>query len=474
MLAELDDSSQSSGDEPRRMLVARWAELDPDGALAWVQTLSNGRTRESMISAFFGTIGLTNPGKGLAQLMEFLKDPNNRQSFGAYQFFVGWSEIDHVAAARGALSLESAGARNTGLRQAMARWAEKDGVSALAFFRQLPDKSDSIQIGMQLFRAWGARNPSEALSFALSFPEGLERNNFVSQVFEGAATNDPEAAIRLIDGLPPGARQQQAIGSMIESLPDRNPELAADLILRLPATSQGRYAEKVAQGLAGLGLDAVAEWMKKLGSDEAREMSVTAVIRALGNSDPRRTLDFVEMSGVKVGDGFWTGPLRTWALKEPEEALSWAQARTDERRRGVAMATVIGEMATTDPLRAVELTIESLDPAAQERALPAVARHWATRDPIAAANWLQQFPHGALRDAAAGGFISGLSTKDPPAAAQWIELIEDDTLRFNAARGVAYQWRRINTEAAKNWVQDLQEIDDEKRASILREIDQPL
>ncbi len=137
-----------------------------------------------------------------------------------------------------------------------------------------------------------------------------------------------------------------------------------------------------------------------------------------------REFAMMDMMGGGRGPGGGQGAASIiaseWARQDPAAAMAWASSLTTGK--GQAMNGVIGEVAKTDPRKAVEL-IGKMDPADRAGAYRTVAAHYGTLDFAEAKTWIGTLP-AEDQAAAMASAIGGLSDTDPAIAAKEYAAME--------------------------------------------------
>ncbi len=138
-----------------------------------------------------------------------------------------------------------------------------------------------------------------------------------------------------------------------------------------------------------------------------------------------------------------------WAKQDPEGALAWAKS-LDGRDSSDAISKALSQIATSDPLKASQLTA-GLEGQALSEANSSIAREWAGKDWAATETWINGLPQDQQGDAM-GSAIRALASEDfQLAGAKALQMAEGDA-RNEAVESVAEAMGRENPEAAISWV----------------------
>jgi hypothetical protein len=110
-----------------------------------------------------------------------------------------------------------------------------------------------------------------------------------------------------------------------------------------------------------------------------------------------------------------------WARQDPAAAIQWAQSLTTEKSQ--AISAVVGEIAKTDPAKAVSM-LSTLGGADLRDAYSTIAAPFGASDFGQAQAWIRTLPADQQADALASA-IRGLSGKDPREAARQLGEMPD-------------------------------------------------
>lgn len=138
-----------------------------------------------------------------------------------------------------------------------------------------------------------------------------------------------------------------------------------------------------------------------------------------------------------------------WAKQDPEGALAWAKT-LDGRDGEEAMSKALSQIATTDPLKASQLT-SGLEGSALAEANTSIAREWALKDWSATESWVKSLP-AAQQDDALSSAVSSLADDDPKLAGTKALQIPEGSARDKAIENVTRSMARENPAQAVDWV----------------------
>jgi len=151
------------------MLIARWAEGDPQGALSYAQTEDVAKNG-GLVAEVVGT----------------------------------WAEHDSAAAMAWVTQTPPGQERNGALQSLVSALVEKDRQGALSFVQALPAADQTAALYSPIFSGWASADPVTAGQRALQLPAGPIRDMALQVVGSRWSEQNAEAAYAWANGLPIG------------------------------------------------------------------------------------------------------------------------------------------------------------------------------------------------------------------------------------------------------------------------------
>lgn len=442
--------SESDREQVRYPLVARWLELDPEAAYAWVSALPKPGERASSMREFFHSLGLKDPATALTFLTKYQGDPKRGEDF-TYSVLEAWSVQDPAGAVDAAMSLQKKGIRDSATNVAIGRWAKRDPQGALARVAQFTDPQLRQSSIASVLHEWAEEDPQSAANHALSLPAGKERTDALASVIAGGASADSELAMNLLAQMPPGPARTETVSRVVREIDDKDVRTAAEFVLALPASDQRNSVYQVASLLARQDRAFAIEWAGRLTGEDARVSAMQRIVREWASDDPKSAAQYCagnalttpELLGEVVG---------RWAQDDPRSALAWAGTLPVGAERENALYRSITAIGGSDPGQAANLATTMLSGEKQTQAFGGIATNWATRDPKAAAAWAGQIGDTSARQAAMAGVVSQWAQQDPAAAAAWTMGSPEGA---GAVFRVSATWANQDPTAAAKWLDTL-------------------
>lgn len=378
------------------ILFARYADLDPAAALAYLETRGGG----------YGDVELR-------------------------AIFHTWSRSDlqgavAAAAALPATARAAAGSAILSARDDLSTDMLQDVAGQLGMSQMMPQ----IAVSRSLDQA--QRDPAGAWRAALVTSDSPYRQQRLAGIIETWAGQDPSSAMNAAAGLGNAMLRMQLQGQVLRVWSGRSPQEAVDWALSQPPSPQRHQLTSVALG-------AMAEDDPRLAFDIARGLSgqeqvhtVRRVLMRWAADDPRgasRAVDTID--NPEVRRNAVNQIASSYARQDPDGALQWL-SRLEPRESVHATALMFTMLASQDPVSASNLTYRLQETSSRAQAAANVAQAWVQQDPGAASQWVDSLADPQVRASATTNLVSSWSRFDRDAALRYAERIPDTAERESA------------------------------------------
>lgn len=308
----------------------RAAESTPD-ALAWAQTLSNEKDKQTALRAVVSRLAATRP----EQATEFLSSqPDSKQRDElAGALAETWARQDPTCASSWVSRLPDGRLRQEAAAGLERSWAPQDPEAAASFvLNSLSPGETRTALLKDVAQTWThAKWPNPAaMAWASQLPAGTDHDAFVAGMSQGLATGDPSQAAQLAAGIAPGDLQSEAF--------------------RIVATFWVFHY--------GNAPDAAA-WSATLSPGPTREAAMAAIAK-------------------------------DWVILDPVASGAWVESLPPDEARAKAAEAYVDHAASTRPDLASRLVDSIADESKRNQQIEAIARQWFKANPDAAQAWLQQ------------------------------------------------------------------------------------
>ena len=309
------------------LLFGRWGEVDPQGALAFSNTMGfQGAFVRPTVLQSWASVDPENAAKYFSE---------NPREFATMGFGPGGG---------------GPGGGDSGASVIAAEWAKLDPDAALAWANGLEGRDKSAALN-SVISEMAAKDPSKAVQVAATL-EGADQERAYSEIAEKWGSSDFAAAEAWIQTLPADARDR-AMASALQSLALTDPEGAAAKVASLP---EGRNRDRAIEDIAG-------PWARK---------------------DPAAAAAWVSQQQTEDVDDAIRPVMASWANQDSAAALSWIQSQPQGELRDEATATYIWSNRTADPESKVQLAESISDEGTRNRTLGMTYIGWMQEDREAA------------------------------------------------------------------------------------------
>ena len=160
------------------MVATGWAQKDPTGATAWAQQLPKGQLRDRVLSSVISAIAGSNPQAAFDLFQS--SDLNGWQYMPAYNLFSTWAAQNPATAAAQAAKLTSGRQRQQAFQAIAAAWAQNDPQAAMTWANSLSNGQDKRNAISSIISGWAQSDVNGAMAWAKQLPEGQTKQQAVS------------------------------------------------------------------------------------------------------------------------------------------------------------------------------------------------------------------------------------------------------------------------------------------------------
>lgn len=246
-----------------RLLAARWADVDPEAALAFAV---KHKEFDQLTGDIFQQLATSNLTSALARA-QALTDPNL-----------------HYQALRGALGVMAA----------------SDPAGALRLAAGTANLPRTEPLSSMIYRQWSETDPAAA---AASAAQDTTSNNGwrspLGQVLRNWANQDPQAALTYAMTLGDASAQSRSVGDIVRRWSEQDAGAAAGWINTVPAGNvRDAAAAALASSVASTDLSTAVGWAQSITDDSARTSALQRVSRRVIWRDPTNGAATLQSAGV--------------------------------------------------------------------------------------------------------------------------------------------------------------------------------
>ena len=285
-------SSDTAGDPKTvHLLCHALAETNPDLCGQFALSLADGTGRADAI----GTAALALAQQDLSKAIALINQAPDEASRVSALLLIGgtWAEVDPEAALEAASSIATEHWRSTFLRDCLTRWARSNPKQAAAWALHLPQEDPHLL--SSVISEWTQHSPVQAATFVAAELREDSQLRAVSTVLEAWTGADPIAALSWVNMFPEGELRNQGYASLIAT-----------------------WARTDGNG--------VTHWLETLPSGVERDRAIGDYVRVMREREPRSAIAWAE----RIDDQ--DARLRsaenvaaTWLIRAPAEARHWIE-----------------------------------------------------------------------------------------------------------------------------------------------------
>ncbi|MEM9314700.1 MAG: hypothetical protein AAGA95_08745 [Pseudomonadota bacterium] len=234
-------------------------------------------------------------------------------------------------------------------------------------------------------------SPVEALTYVESLPNSQERLQFVGSLAMTIVQRyGLEQAGQYTELLQDDITRQIYEATLNNLRARRDPSATLERALAGRITDQSRTAAIQAyQQLLAQDLDAAESWYRRTEDKALKQNFGQVLAMRMASKDPQRALAWVKSEGTAGNEQLLATVLSQLAQSDPDIAMLEAQAITDYRARTSALSSIINTTAANDPARAAQLLALVADNSNRQSLITQVAQQWARKDWRAAYEWVE-------------------------------------------------------------------------------------
>lgn len=387
------------------LLVSRWVEVDPQGALASLAKTQDRQMRGALIGSIYKALAAQDPAGAMGQCQLLTKD---------------WE-------------------RNIAIRSVIMQVSQKDPAQALAMSQQVksaPFFNDSYFIFLQ----WGQKDANQATQAALQL-SGRQKDSAISAIANTLSQNDPMSALEWLKQLPEGQIQNSARQSVVGRLANVDPQAAVNYVKGLPQnTERNNLIQNVASQMVETDPQAALALVEEIPPSPASHNVMENLLFRWAQTDPKSASDYVSAMPADANgrDNMIRNVANMWAQSDPQGAITWITQLPDGESKTSAFSSAISQWATMDPARASAYVQTMPEGPARLTAMQSVAKGWGESDPEAALQWASTFPE-VQKTEVYGGIAWSWGATDPAKAAAWLTQLPAGATRDKAVRDFIHQ-----------------------------------
>ena len=439
----------------KELLIYRWAELDPSGALAFLleRDPADGDAIDEVATLFSAWVRL-DPEAAVAASNELEPSQRNVADARVFSWLAENAPEKFVALARekGTANLANWTAAFTALTER--------GENIDAYLTGLSEKQRALAIG-GIAGTLVARGSEMALAWARDLEHPVDRKNALRAVLDTMGRSDPEAA---------GAALQEFAGEFPDvegkialALKEDDPFLALDWIQTYASdATRPMLYRKLALGVARDSDNRVFDLIDRLVADEGpsafrKDFPLSDIFWGTDGLDYPRAVEWAKKLPKK---GYAVRHVERslvfcWANGDKPAAIAYTANIADVKKRAWFNSVIVSEMISTswDYEKTWEFA-SSLPPDRNGRDMMLVLEGWARTFPEEAASRIGQLPANQRRNAISK-IAAHWGATAPDEAVVWAATLTDAESQRVAFARIASAWGSNDSLQASQWISGL-------------------
>lgn len=398
MLAYIESHGSGLEWHFNQILFSTWAKTDPAGAFSAAMTVSGSQSRESAVSAYFSANMELDPKATLAQAADFYRvDVETRGTYAYKKLLEKWAVSDPQAARAFARAIEDDHLRSNAIKAILEVAMERDPMEAITWLQSLEEDVAVSSAKQSLYTYFGRLDFHSAV-------EALEK------------IDDPVLYQQLV-----GATRFNGLSSTMEF--DEILEVYIWLTSEVRVGASDLHSSVLFQEMAKSNPERAIELASQLEDERPRERAIRSVADVLFESDIERAISFISDLDF-----------------ESEKRAALGVARMGNPVLARRFAKLIGPEA---------------DPLVQRILAPQIASGWSAFDHVAALDWSLKLPDQKTRDAAVTSVLGNWLQREPEAAIRFVEVQSDEGEALKALEIAFARWSDVDPRRAIQWVDAL-------------------
>ena len=250
---------------------------------------------------------------------------------------------------------------------------------------------------------WAKLDPEAALDWANGL-EGRDKSSALNSVISEMATKDPSKAAQVAATLS-GDDQARAYGEIASKWASSDFAAAESWIQSLPADSRDRAMSEALQSLALTDPQSAAVKLAGIPAGNDHDRAMADIAGAWARTDAASAAAWIAQQDPEDPDDAVRSVIPTWANQDSAAALSWIGNLPQGELRDEATQTFVWSNRSADPQQSIQLAESISDDRSRERSIGIAAMRWMREDREAATSYIQEST--SLSDEAKQRLIEG-------------------------------------------------------------------
>lgn len=288
-------------EQKMNLALARWAKLDPQGALNYAMSLDSRRARVNAVNNVIGAWARNDPAG--AQMWFLQNMPQDRLAAEATmrQLYVGMAQANPTAALQNLFQLPTEAMQQSAMKIVMDHVVRTQGADEVAnYFMTMQDPAQKNYLALSMAQTWAAYQPSVAADWLSKVTDPAMLKSAVPALVSTWGFDDPIAATQWAAQIQDPSLRYSSVARGTTMWAKEDPISAADWVTTLNPPSP--QADPAIQGLVGVIMKSYPEgammWASAMNDVGARNNMMTQVGQVWLKQDPAAATEYILQSSL--------------------------------------------------------------------------------------------------------------------------------------------------------------------------------
>ncbi len=413
--------------------------------------VANTQQRNNYVSILLARLTELDPQKAVDIAIQAFE---KRDYYLLSEVFLNWAKLDLEAAIKRANTIKEQYQHETAAQGILSSVDVEDVALQIELAQRLGLQSNEEQFVSNALIEKANQEPEAAMQEAMLMPKGNDRENTMISVMDAWASDNPEDAFAYTERVNDKVMQQRLQETVLYRWAETDPKEAYEMMLTLPKSSIINVSYTIFSNLANQDPQEALNFINEIPSSRQRSEAYSAAITTWSAKDALAAANFVaQLDNKQLKNQLASTIIQYLSQQSPDDALIWAQ-EMDPNGQLYLQDTVIGQIASQDPQRALQLAQASPQATLRKQLSLTVINNISYTDPVSAAAIIDQLPASEVTGELVNSVIYGWASSDPEAAMAWVNT-KSGQLREDALISIGSQLASVDPDLAASYLPQL-------------------
>ena len=365
-----------------------------------------------------------------------------------------WAKLNLEAAISSANNIKDSYQQNTAAQGVLATINVSDVQLVTEVSKRLGIKTSEEQhVGNALIEK-AIQDPESALQEAMLMPQGYERDNTLQSVIDAWATQDPQQAFAYVERIADNRIRLQLQETILYRWAESDPQAAYEIMQTLPKGRTSNVNYTIFTNIANQNPREALNLIENISSSRNRVDAYNATIQTWAAKDARAAANFItQIDNKQLRQQLAPTVIQYLSTESPDDALIFAR-ELDPNGQMYLQDTVIGQIAGTNPERALQLAQSAELVTVRQQLMVTVVNNLSYQDPQRAAAMIDQIPSAEITPEIINSVVYNWANSDPDAAIAWVNS-KSGSLRNDGLISIGSQLASVDPDLAASYLPQL-------------------